>query len=111
MSRQLLIIIILIAIVGGIGFWWFTSILPGSPEMSAVIDADLESRLVSYRRLEEVKLDMSAFQDEFFRQLVSIPDLLSPLVPEGQVLGRPNPYAAAAAGAVSTPAPGPAPKR
>ncbi|MBI2121787.1 MAG: hypothetical protein HYT98_01560 [Candidatus Sungbacteria bacterium] len=106
MNTQLLIIIILLVVVAGIGFWWFTSVLPGGSDTPAVIDADLETRLVSYRRLESVELDMSAFQDEFFRELVSIPDLLTPLVPEGQVLGRPNPYAAAVGGASSAPASG-----
>ena len=110
MNRQLLIIIILLVAVVGIGYWWFTSVFLADEETQLVIDEAMESRLVSYRRLKSVAFDMTAFQDEFFRELVQLPELLEPLVPTGQNLGRSNPYAAYVGGASPVPASGPTPR-
>lgn len=105
MSKSVIFIILLIAAVAGIGYWWYAVLLPSGQSAPVVIDAALESRLVKYRKLKSINLDTSSMSEAFFRELVQVPDLLTPLVPVGQNLGRANPFGSIIGGVLVGPTP------
>lgn len=107
MSKSLIFVILLIAAVAGIGYWWYASLLPSGESAPVIIDAELESRLVKYRKLKSIDLDTTPMSEAFFRELVPVPDLLTPLVPVGQNLGRANPFGSIIGGVLVGPTPSP----
>lgn len=70
MNRQLILIVLLIAVLGVGGYFWYVRV-PVNPEGSAsnVAIAEFQQKLGEMRRLTSIDLDTSILQDPFFRSL------------------------------------------
>lgn len=93
--KQTIILIIVVLVLGGIGYFWYAYVqsTPAEPTTtSADTQTALKQQIANLRRLKDLHLDTSIFQDPFFQQLkASDGSVLAP--PEvSQQQGRPNPF-------------------
>lgn len=89
MSKQTILLIIMVVALTGTGFFvyqYFQS--KSTPQISPQTETEFQTRLAELKRLGELKLDTSILRDQFFRTL-ELPEKPAevPLVP-----GRNNPF-------------------
>jgi cytoskeletal protein RodZ len=91
MNRQTISTVLLIVILGAIGYIWFYYFQPVSnekQETQANYIKELRTDVVRLRKIKAVKLDTTVFQDSFFQSLQA------PLIPivSTSTTGRRNPF-------------------
>lgn len=89
MNRQTIsTIIFIISLVATAYVWYRYKQYTPLDDKKAEIRSDITTSLSELRRLREIKLDTSIFQDKFFQTLSSPPSL--PL--QEAIIGRQNPF-------------------
>jgi hypothetical protein len=93
MSRQNILSVIFVLALAGAGYLIFSSFRSSPLENETVLSAsseenDLALTLESLRRLKSIQLDVSVFEDAFFRSLVVPPEPADPDIQSG----RENPF-------------------
>ena len=92
MDRQTISFIILVIVVLGIGYIWYSYYSAAPAEEGTAVEdlnvQNIEARLAELRRLRDLQLDTSLFREEAFREL-QLPVI--PKLPAVQI-GRVNPF-------------------
>ena len=84
--RQTVIAVIIIAILGAAGWFWYTSLRPGSVAPPSPLESDLVKQ---YEQLRTLALDTEVFSDPLFKALKHF----GPATSTPVAVGRANPFA------------------
>lgn len=88
MNRNTIFTFVFLVLIGFIGYTWYRY-LDTSPETAAEDQQRFAQSLADVRRLKNLQLDTSLFQDRFFRDLEEPQEIPQPEVEPG----RTNPFA------------------
>ena len=69
MIRQNIFLIIFILLLAGLGYFWYQNAKISPPGEEKAGSSELEIRLSELRRLKDLKLDTTLFQNPLFRKL------------------------------------------
>lgn len=88
--RQTIITIFTLLLIGGIGYLWFqVRGGPSAPSAVGALDQESEERLAEYRRLKNLRPDLSVLSQPVFRALQRPGTLRTTTTPPGRL----NPFA------------------
>lgn len=92
MSRQTIFILVFIIIVGSIAYVWYryTQSLPQQERVET--GGSFGTRLSELRRLKDLQLDVSLFQDTFFKSLQAPETIAGEKIGGQTKTGRDNPF-------------------
>lgn len=92
MTRQNILIVVLILALAGVGYFFFMGSEQNTPtvaETSNNVEVQFQERLTQLRRLKTLQFDTSVLRDPFFGSLATQGILIQP---SSEVTGRTNPF-------------------
>ena len=87
--RQTILTVVLIVVILGTGFVWYTYIRKPASQGEATVSPASDDRLEQYRQIENLKPDVSILSDPLFQALQRAKAISPPAV----TTGRQNPFA------------------
>lgn len=94
--KQTLILILVVLLLGGAGYAWYAYIqsAPTTDQTPSTVNPQvaLKQQIANLRRLKDLHLDTSLFQDPFFQQLKANDGSVLAPAETTQQQGRPNPF-------------------
>lgn len=91
MNRQIFLLLIVVMALGSAGYVWYRYASTSTQENVLGTGGSFGTRLSELQRLKDLQLDVSLFQDPFFKSLL-IPESSAGEKIKGKPTGRENPF-------------------
>ena len=92
MNRQIIFLLVFVLVLGSIGYLWYGYSRTAQPAEGLRTESSLGTRLSELRRLTNLQLDISLFQDPFFKSLQVTESVAEEKSPGRTNAGRENPF-------------------
>ncbi|MBI2640470.1 MAG: hypothetical protein HYW91_01130 [Candidatus Sungbacteria bacterium] len=92
MNRQTILLLVFVIVLGLIAYLWYGYAQTATRPETARAEGSFSTRLSELRRLKDLQLDVSLFQDPFFKSLQAPEGMAGEKIREQTKIGRENPF-------------------